>query len=72
MSGNTKGVMLDIESAESISTFAALLTKDYPALNAVIHHAGIMRPEVLKNGATADAEAMVTPSGFPGRLCAFA
>jgi uncharacterized oxidoreductase len=55
-----KGVVLDIESAANIGTFAAQLTKDYPPLNAVIHNAGIMRPEILKNGATADAEAMIT------------
>jgi uncharacterized oxidoreductase len=55
-----KGVVLDIESAEHLPTFAAQLTKDYPTLNAIIHNAGIMRPEILKNGAPADAEAMTT------------
>src|SRR6202046_640891 len=55
-----KSAVLDIESAEHIPTFAAQLTKDFPTLNAVIHNAGIMQPEILKNGATADAEAMVT------------
>jgi uncharacterized oxidoreductase len=54
------GVVLDIESAEHLATFAAQLTKDYPTLNAIIHNAGIMRPEILKNGAPADAEAMTT------------
>jgi uncharacterized oxidoreductase len=55
-----KGAVLDIESVENINTFAKQLTKDYPTLDAVIHNAGIMRPEILKNGNTANAEAMIT------------
>ncbi|NYF79765.1 SDR family oxidoreductase [Granulicella arctica] len=39
--------VLNIESAEDIRQFAARLAADCPALNAVIHNAGIMRPEDL-------------------------
>ncbi len=56
-----KSAVLDIENADAIRNFAAQLVKDNPGLNAVIHNAGIMRPEnCLKNGGTADAEAVVT------------
>jgi uncharacterized oxidoreductase len=54
-----KGAVLDIENSEAIRTFAETLKKENPALNVVIHNAGIMKPESLKDGATADAEAMV-------------
>jgi len=54
-----KAVVLDIENSDAIKSFAEKLKKDYPALNVVIHNAGIMKPETLQNGATADAEAMV-------------
>jgi uncharacterized oxidoreductase len=52
--------VLDIENANAIKTFATQLTKDYPTLNAVIHNAGIMRPEDVKRGGLDDAEATVT------------
>jgi len=54
--------LLDIENADSIRTFAAKLTTDYPALNAVIHNAGIMRPENLlaQPKDLADVEAVIT------------
>jgi len=55
-----KSATLDIENAASIRSCAAQLSKDYPALNAVIHNAGIMRMENLKNGGLADAEAIIT------------
>src|SRR6202790_3029964 len=54
-----KAAVLDIENSDAIRTFAERLKKDYPALNVVIHNAGIMKPESLKDGAVADAEAMV-------------
>jgi uncharacterized oxidoreductase len=54
-----KSAVLDIENNDAIRTFAEKLKKDYPALNVVIHNAGIMNPESLKDGAIADAEAMV-------------
>jgi uncharacterized oxidoreductase len=55
-----KAAVLDIENSETIRTFAEKLKKDFPALNVVIHNAGIMKPESLKDGAAPDAEAMVT------------
>jgi uncharacterized oxidoreductase len=53
---------INIEDAESIKAFAAKLTADFPALNVVIHNAGIMRPEnlVAPDYTTADAEATIT------------
>ena len=54
-----KAAVLDIENSETIRTFAEKLKKDFPTLNVVIHNAGIMKSESLKDGG-ADAEAMVT------------
>jgi len=55
-----KAAVLDIENSETLRTFAEKLKKDFPTLNVVIHNAGIMKPESLKDAAVADAEAMVT------------
>jgi len=55
-----KAEALDIASGESIQRFAALVKQKYPALNVVIHNAGIMRPEALAKGEVADAEAIIT------------
>jgi uncharacterized oxidoreductase len=55
-----KSAILDIENADAIRTFATQITRQYPKLNAVIHNAGIMRPEDVKRGEVADAEATVT------------
>jgi uncharacterized oxidoreductase len=54
-----KAALLDIESGGAIRGFAERLNADFPTLNVVIHNAGIMRPELLSTGATADAEATV-------------
>jgi uncharacterized oxidoreductase len=54
-----KSLPLDLENAEGIRSLATRLKQDYPALNAVIHNAGIMRLENLKAGEVGDAEAMV-------------
>jgi uncharacterized oxidoreductase len=54
-----KAAVLDIGNSEAISTFGEKLKRDYPALNIVIHNAGIMNLENLKEGAVADAEAIV-------------
>jgi uncharacterized oxidoreductase len=40
-------IILDIESADGIRSFAARIEEEFPQLNAVIHNAGIMRPENL-------------------------
>ena len=54
--------ILDIEDAASIRTFAAKLITDFPALNAVILNAGIMRPEnvLAEPWDLSDAEATIT------------
>ncbi|MGF6709886.1 putative oxidoreductase [Luteibacter sp. W1I16] len=55
-----KSAVLDIEDPAAIQRFAAQLRKDFPALNVVIHNAGIMRPERLTDGTTDTAEATIT------------
>jgi uncharacterized oxidoreductase len=57
-----KSATLDIESAEAIRAFGAKMAKEYPALNVVIHNAGIMRPENLLDQPEnlADTEARIT------------
>lgn len=55
-----KSEVLDIESPDAIRSFAQQLTTNFPALNVVLHNAGIMRAEKLKDGKTEDAEATVT------------
>jgi uncharacterized oxidoreductase len=54
--------ILNIEDAAGIPTFAQKLTADFPALNVVIHNAGIMRPENLltQSGAVPDSEVTIT------------
>src|SRR5688572_6511788 len=54
-------LVLDIESPAAIRDFASRLLAQHPALNAVIHNAGIMRAEQLRagDGHLADAEATV-------------
>src|SRR5580700_11509587 len=42
-----KWVTLDIEDAASIRGAAAQIANDFPALNVVIHNAGVMKPENL-------------------------
>lgn len=54
-----KSAVLDIENADAIRTFASQLMADHPALNAVIHNAGIMRAESIASGDIADAEATI-------------
>jgi uncharacterized oxidoreductase len=54
-------VVLNIEDPTNIREVAAKLATDHPALNAVIHNAGIMRPEkLLAQQGLADAEAIIT------------
>ena len=55
-----KAAVLNIESPQAIKSFAEQLQTGYPALNVVVHNAGIMKPESVHNGGTADAEAIVT------------
>jgi uncharacterized oxidoreductase len=53
-------IVLDVADPGSITSVAAILTRDYPALNVVIHNAGIMRFEKAADGIVENAEAMVT------------
>jgi uncharacterized oxidoreductase len=53
--------IFNIEDDAGIRSFAQKLTADFPALNVVIHNAGIMRPENLTQSTdVADAEATIT------------
>ena len=52
--------VLDIENPAAIAAFGAQLVKDYPALNVVIHNAGIMRPEKVIDGGLDTAEHTIT------------
>ncbi len=54
-----KSAVLDIENADSIRSFADEIKSDYPALNVVIHNAGIMRTEALQACDIGDGEAMI-------------
>ncbi len=51
-----KFAVLDIGDGDSIISFAAQLQADFPALNVVIHNAGIMKTESLLRGDLTDAE----------------
>lgn len=53
-------IELNMDSAENIRRVAQQVASDYPALNAVINNAGIMRPEDLKSGDTSTAEDIIT------------
>ena len=66
-----KSASLDVGDADSIRGLGEKMRSSYPALNVVIHNAGIMRPESLAKGALADAEAMVATNLLgPMRLTA--
>jgi uncharacterized oxidoreductase len=54
-----KSATVDMTDADAIVRFAELMKRDYPALNVVIHNAGIMRTEIVQNGGLSDAEEMV-------------
>jgi uncharacterized oxidoreductase len=55
-----KAIVLDMADPASIDSAVQKLTAHFPELNVVINNAGIMRPEDVKKGAVADAEAIVT------------
>jgi uncharacterized oxidoreductase len=68
-----RSAQLDIGSAAAIRAFAAKMAKEYPALNVVIHNAGIMRLENLleQPEELIDAEAVITTNLLgPMRLTA--
>jgi uncharacterized oxidoreductase len=54
-----KTAVLDVGDAGAIRGFAEKMEREFPSLNVVIHNAGIMRPEDVRNGAVDDAEAIV-------------
>ncbi len=54
-----RSAVLDIESADDLKRFAAEIEREFPALNGVIHNAGVMRPETIDAGETGDAETTV-------------
>ena len=54
-----KSAVLDIENPEAIRAFAEQMKRDFPALNVVIHNAGIMRNEVVMDGSSDVAEATI-------------
>lgn len=57
---NLHTLTLDVESAEGVADFARRLLAAHPAVNVVIHNAGIMRFETLTQARDlADAEAMI-------------
>ncbi|OLV16129.1 SDR family oxidoreductase [Deinococcus marmoris] len=55
-----KAVVLNVDDADDIGRVAVKLVQDHPALNAVIHNAGIMQEEDLKMGEADTAEAHIT------------
>ncbi|HWN64689.1 MAG TPA: SDR family oxidoreductase [Candidatus Binatus sp.] len=57
-----KSVTLDVSDPESIQSFVARVTKDYPSLNVLINNAGIMSPENLLEASNdlSTAEKIVT------------
>jgi len=54
-----QSAVLDIKNAQAIRTVAEQVRRDFPALNVVIHNAGIQRFESLKEGRLDDAEATI-------------
>lgn len=52
-------MVLDIQDAGAVRSFAEGLVADFPALNVVVHNAGIMRPETIQGAELEDAEATV-------------
>lgn len=54
-----KTAVLDVQDAEAIQEFAGQLTTDHPALNVVVHNAGIMQDEEVRSGDLETAEATV-------------
>jgi uncharacterized oxidoreductase len=55
-----KSAVLDIENAKAIQSFAQRIRREYPALNVVIHNAGIMKVESVRDASVAIAEATVS------------
>jgi uncharacterized oxidoreductase len=70
-SAGMKSLTLDIEDPAAIRSFAALMALQFPALNALINNAGIMRAEKFPMDSITDAEAIVATNLLgPVRLTA--
>ncbi|ULH17275.1 SDR family oxidoreductase (plasmid) [Deinococcus sp. KNUC1210] len=54
-----QAAVLDIGNPAAVQTFADQIKRDFPALNVVIHNAGIMQNEVLTGGSVDTAEATI-------------
>ena len=54
-----KAAELDVADPASIRSFAEKIKREYPALNVLIHNAGIMRSESVRSADTATAEALI-------------
>jgi len=54
-----QSAVLDTRDAQAIKTFSEQVRRDFPALNVVIHNAGVQRFESLKEGRLDAAEATV-------------
>ena len=54
-----RSVVLDMNSAESLRRVSGQLETDFPALNVVVHNAGIMQTELLASGELDVAEATI-------------
>ncbi len=55
-----KSVVLDLENPAAIQKFAEDIKLEYPALNVIIHNAGVMKTESLQDGTLEAAEATIT------------
>jgi uncharacterized oxidoreductase len=54
-----KSVVFDIGNREAIHGFSEQIERDFPALNVLIHNAGIMKPEAVEEGVVSDAESII-------------
>lgn len=54
-----RSAVLDVDDRASLQQFADEMQRDFPALNVVVHNAGIMRIEAITKGEVGDAEAMI-------------
>jgi uncharacterized oxidoreductase len=72
IAGRRKELLDETTAANpGMKSFADKLEADFPALNVVIHNAGIMRPESLRDGTVADCEATIATNLLgPVRLTA--
>jgi uncharacterized oxidoreductase len=63
-----EALRVDMTNADSIKKFAAQVTAEFPALNAVIHNAGVMRPEDLKTGGNGETQDAIVATNLLGPI----